>query len=126
MGDKPTIRETIQSAAAAAETKKALLQWVQYRMDEGDKFRRSQIEALITTAEAAESEYGKLAVVAIICDCIISGNKYLFWDRITRFPKLEATREEATEMDREANCEDKKRMEHMFDKLSTGGNANGI
>lgn len=120
MGDKPTIRELINSSAAAAETKRVLLKWVEYRMNEGDAFNRVQVEALILAAETAESEYGKMAVVSVVSDCIMRGNKILFWDRLSRFKKLDENEKAETvkTISREHKESDLERMKREWAKLT--------
>lgn len=88
------IREIIADSPLAAETKKVLSQWVQYRIGEGETYNRTKIDALIAAAAMGEKEYGAMAVVSIVSDCIVNNGKILFWDRLSRFPKQTAAEQE--------------------------------
>ena len=117
MADKPTIRSLITCSALAPPTQNALIKWAQYRLNEGDGYNKTRIDALITAAEAAEREYGPMAVVSVVCGCICEGLGKVYWDRLGDFKKAERNDSEPERCSRDASPFDIARMKRMCERL---------
>ena len=120
MGDKPTIRELINSSALQEPCKQALINWVKYRIDNGDKFSKEAVWQLTATAEAAEAEYGIVAVVGVISSCIAGKKRVLFWDRLRFYSGLKnnSMPKAGAGISREHKESDLERMKREWAKLT--------